>query len=186
MWHPVRGEALVSVSSIYNPPHPPATHHSLCVSLVILCRFFKISFTFRFPLFKNHFCVYLFCLRLSVPPSLLSLSPSLSACLSLSPRSLCVVLISDRHCSRSQRGTETAAQNSEEKRKHIGKHHSPDISLLFLDVFHLIFSHLPLSIDKNIHSESQSLSLSVDFSSCFWVATSNDQPNQEDGRILLH
>lgn len=38
-------------------------------------------------------------------PSLSSFSSSSSSV------SLCVVLISDRHCSRSQRGTKTAAQN---------------------------------------------------------------------------
>lgn len=201
MWHPVRGEALLSVSSIYKPHHHRRRHPSFSLCL---CgdSLLKISS----PLFKNHFCVYPLCLPLSLP-SLPSSSLPLSVCLSLSlPASLCVVLISDRHCSRSQRGTETAAQNSEAKRLKKKKENTlvnttPDIPLFFLfDVFHLISltSHLPLT--KKTTPSIQRVSsprLSADFSSCFsflfffflfffWVATSNAQPNQEGGRISPH
>lgn len=159
MWHQVRGEALVSVFSIYNPP-PPFT--------LYLCRFKKkISFSFRLPLFKNHFCVCLLRLSLSIPPYR---SLSSSNCLpSLSPGSPCVVLISDRHCSRSQRGTrKTAAQKFWRKKENaLGKHHSPRRSpflffFFFFDVFN--FSHLPPSIDKkktSIHSQSVNLSVDI-------------------------
>lgn len=194
MWHPVRGEALLSVSSIYKPHHRrrhPSFSLCLCGDSLL-----KISS----PLFKNHFCVYPLCLPLSLP-SLPSSSLPLSVCLSLSlPASLCVVLISDRHCSRSQRGTETAAQNSEAKRlkkkENTLVNTTPDISLFFLIwCLPFNFSHLPPSIDKKTTPSIQRVSsprLSADFSSCFsfffffWVATSNAQPNQEGGRISPH
>lgn len=148
MWHPVRGEAMVSVSSIYKPPS-----RSLCVDSLLL--FLKISFTFRLPLFKNHFCVYQLCLPLSLPP-FPSFSLSLSASLSVFPLSLCVVLISDRHCSRSQRGTETAAQKKKKKENTLVNTTPQTFPFYLFDVFHLISltSHLPLTKKTSIQSLS--------------------------------
>lgn len=87
-------------------------------------------------------------------PLLLFHSLSLSHTVCPVPCSPCVVLISDRHCSRSQRGTEAAAhdfrgrggEKKGKKRKHIGKQHSPDVSLFFSDVFLIsLTSHPPLT-----------------------------------------
>lgn len=186
MWHPVRGEALVSVSSIYNP-HPPATSHSLPVFLWwFSAAFFKSSFTFRLPLFKNHFCVYLLCLPLSLPPFFLSLS--LSACLSISPLSLCSVNLWQTLLPFSAWNRNSSTKFWGEKRKHIGKHHSSDVSLFVFDVFHLISltSHLPLT-KTSIQSLSHWAPLLIFLYTFGWqLQKTSLTRREEDGSILLH
>lgn len=188
MWHPVKGEALVSVASIYNPPPPLSTPHSLCVSVDSLL-LLKDFFHFQTPSFQKPFCVYLLCRPLSLPSLSLSLLQSVSLALPL--LSLCSFNLWQTLL-RALCGTETAAQNSEEKGKHIGKHHSPEVSVFSFDAFHLISltSHLPLT--KSIDSESQSPSLSVDFFFfCLYAFGWHLQKlsltrREEDGRISAH
>lgn len=173
MWHPVRGEALVSVYSIYNPPRRRHYPWFPSVSLGWFSVAFskkkkKISFTFKLPLFKkkNHFCVYQLCLPLSLPFFLVS---PLSLRLSLPALSLCSVNLWQTLLPfpawNQNSSTEILPKKKRKREKHIGKHHSPDISLFFFfDVFHLISltSHLPLT-KTSIHYRSHWASLLIFF-----------------------
>lgn len=147
----MKGEALVSVSSIYKSLSPHFTPHSLCLSVDSLL-LLKIFFTFRLPHFKKPFCVYLLS---SFTLPFFSFCLSLTVCPSLPPCSLCVVLISDRFCSIPS--VELKQQHKiQRKKENTLVNTTPQTFPFFLfDVFHLIslISHLPLT--KSIDSVSE-------------------------------
>lgn len=188
----MRGEALVSVSSIYNPRLPPLIpSDSLVIFFFFFCPFSKDFFHFQTPSFwKNHFCVYLLCLPSSLPPLFLSL------CLQPSP---CVVLISDRQCSRSQHATENSStKNSELKKKDRERRHwlTPlprHLPFSFFDAFHLISltSHLPLTKKERRKKKKHPFRVSVTESLLIFLDTFGYQlqklsltRREEDGKTF--
>ena len=179
----MRGEALVSVCSIYNPP-PLLAPLVLSVLLVILCRFSKdFSFSFRLP--QTLLCLSAVFLHPSLPPSLCL---SLAVCLPLSPLpalSLCSVNLWQTLLTYPSMQPKTAGLNSEAK-ENTSVNTTPKTFPFLFWCLPFNFPHLPPSIDKktSIQTLSHWSSLLI-FPLCFWVATSKAQPNQE-GRILLH
>ena len=182
MWHPVREEALVSVSSIYNPP-PLLAPLILSVSLVILCRFSKdFSFSFRLP--QTLLC--LSALSSFIPPSPPPFSLTVCLPLSLLPAlSLCSVNLWQTLLPYPSMQPKTAALNSEAK-ENTSVNTTPKTFPFLFWCLPFNFPHLPPSIDKktSIQTLSHWSSLLI-FPLCFRVATSKAQPNQE-GRLLLH
>lgn len=117
----------------------------------------QLSSLFWLPPFKK--MTFVFVSSAALPPSL---SPSLS---------LCVVLISDRHCSCSQWATETAAQKNMCKNTLVNT--TPQtfpFFISFLMSYHLISltSHLPLTEEENPLRLSHRASLLILLSTFWW------------------
>lgn len=134
----VKNEALIS--SLCVSPYLPIYPHSRCLSVDSLL----ICFTFILPYFKNPF-VFICSLALSLPSSFpLPVSRSLCSFNLWQTPSLFPVW------------NGTAAQNSEDKRKLIGKHHSPDVFSFCAVRLISLTSYLPLT-------KRLSVSLSAEF-----------------------
>lgn len=160
-----REGALFLSPPYINPPFPISPH-------LVLWRLLKHS-SFFFLFFGS-----------VLPYPFFSFRPPTSC-------SVCVMLISDRHCS--VPSVEPKQQRWILRRKHIGKHHSPDTKLffpLFIDVFNLILltSYLPLTIFFLIsHYLSHHASLLIFFLHSGWQLQKLGRTRRKvNTRVLLH